>query len=286
MLCDFVADGAGVLYNGIVIRGCSLDYDGKSDALQRHWYHWRARSCCELRARPRRLDRAAKMSEAAIVGGVRDVISKSIKTGKLVGGWESISAMLLDGKLAYYQTAEPDFIAPHPLNRSGDGVNPEKAHKLGLKIVTLGFSKKRASEATCFEAPVDASANASFHADANAIADLSNGMCPAWTAPPKFYSVGGSNTNMFWRAVAHEANTPQAALQDERGRIDKVRLMSDPEIKAVVEGGMRWLVLTDRCAQLLPDLADFIQNALNATAVEAQTEVESMSSGWRTAAAN
>ena len=88
------------------------------------------------------------MSEAAIVGGVRDVISKSIKTGKLVGGWESISAMLLDGKLAYYQTAEPDFIAPRPLNRSGDGLNPEKAHKLGLKIVTLGFSKKRASEAT------------------------------------------------------------------------------------------------------------------------------------------
>ena len=196
-------------------------------------------------------------------------------TGKLVGAWETIQSMLLQSGWAYYQDLIPEFVAPHPQNRSGDGVNPDKAHKLGQKIVALGYSVKRASDATCFEAPTDKPRNAWMCKGANDIAALSGGLCPNWQAAPKFYSVGGSNTSLFFRAVANRARTTATQLQDENGRIDKDRLLSDPALKEVVEGsGMRWLVLSERCEREFPSLPAFIQNALNAEAKEPQTEVE------------
>ena len=79
---------------------------------------------------------------------------------------------------------------------------------------------------------------------------------------------------MFFRALADGAPTSAPKLQDEIGKINEVKLMSDPAIKAVVEGGMRWLVLSERCEREFPSLPAFIQNALNAEAKEPQTEVE------------
>ena len=203
-------------------------------------------------------------------------------TGKLVGAWETIQSMLVQSGWAYYQDLVPEFVAPHPQNRSGDGVNPDKAHKLGMKIVSLGFSAKRASDATCIEAPLDPARNAQFHKSANDIAALSNGLCPAWQSSPKFYSVGGSNTNLFFRAVASGAPTNIPQLQDERGNINTSRLMTDPAIKGVLERGLRWLVLAERCEREFPALPEFIQNALNAEAKEPQSEVEIIHWGWRT----
>ena len=84
----------------------------------------------------------------------------------------------------------------------------------------------------------------------------------------------GSNTNLFFRAVADGAPTSIPQLRDERGRINITTLMADPAIKGVVEVGMRWLVLSERCEREFPSLPAFIQNALNAEAKEPQTEVE------------
>ena len=206
-------------------------------------------------------------------------------TGKLVGAWETIQSMLVQSGWAYYQDLVPEFVAPHPQNRSGDGVNPDKAHKLGMKIVSLGYSAKRASDATCFEAPTAPARSAAFYKSANDIAALSNGLCPPWHATPKFYSVGGSNTNLFFRALVGGARTNIPKLQDERGNINKATLLADPALKGVVEVGMRWLVLSERCGREFPALPAFIQNALNAEAKEPQTEVEIIRWGWRTTAA-
>ena len=229
---------------------------------------------------------AGHPNDEAVIDYVNRTMESARVTGKLVGGWEGIQSSLLGNGWAYYQSADPEFVAPHPQNRSGDGVNPDKAHKLGQKIVALGFSAKRASDATCFEAPLDKSRNAAMFKGANDIAALSGGLCPEWQAMPKFYSVGGSNTCLFFRAVANRARTNVKQLQDENGRIDKDRLLSDPVLKEVVQGsGMRWLVLSERCEREFPSLPAFIQNALNAVAKEPQTEVEIIHWGWRTTAA-
>ena len=227
----------------------------------------------------------AHSNDEAVISMVNGSMESARVTGKLVGAWEQIQSSLLANGWAYYQSANPEFVAPHPQNRSGDGVNPDKAHKLGQKIVALGYSAKRASDATCFEAPTDPSRSAAFFKSANDIAALSSGLCPHWQALPKFYSVGGSNTNMFFRALAKGVRTSVQQLQDERGRINKDRLLSDPVLKDVVEGsGMKWLVLSERCEREFPSLPEFIQNALNAEAKEPQTEVEIIRWGWRTTA--
>ena len=71
---------------------------------------------------------------------VQKLISEGDVTGRLVAAWEQICKILMDNDLAVMMNIPPEQVRIHPGNRAGEGVNPEKAHKVGARIARLGFS--------------------------------------------------------------------------------------------------------------------------------------------------
>ena len=205
---------------------------------------------------------------------VQKLIDEANVSGKLVAGWELTCKDLIEMGLAVEQTLPPEHVRIHPGNRAGEGVNPEKAHKVGARIARLGFSKARAAGATCFEAPADPTKHNEYDKANDIICELSNGMCPPWVTKGKYYSVGGSHLNVFIRGVNHSAPTSHPDLADGSGNIAKDQLFLDTLLKDACEHGLRWLVISRVAEEEWPDLPDFIQRTLNSDAKEQQSEIE------------
>ena len=206
--------------------------------------------------------------------GVQKLISEGDASGRLVAAWEQVSKILMDNDLAVLMTIPPEQVRIHPGNRAGEGVNPEKAHKVGARIARLGFSKVRAAGATCFEAPADPKKHEAYDKANDRICELSNGMCPAWVIKGKYYSVGGSHLNVFLRGANHMAPTSHPDLADGLGNIAKDKLFLDVHLKDACEHGIQWLVIFRAVEEEWPELPDFIQRTLNSDAKEQQSEIE------------
>jgi len=90
---------------------------------------------------------------ADMVAQVQAMIDEAEKTGTRAAAWETIQQVLLDNKLAWRSQIPPEMVGVHPENRSRLGVGGSGAHFHGAQILSAGFSWRKASDATCLEAP-------------------------------------------------------------------------------------------------------------------------------------
>ena len=219
---------------------------------------------------------------ASVKQHVDQALADVQKTYKIVSAWNTIKEELVQSKLANYVNQCPNnFFAPHLLNRSGEMLDAERVHNVGRKIVEHGFSFEKAEmNAVCFEAPThDPAQLAENLAEWKRTCAMSNGYLPAITyVEPRYFTVGSSHSVQFLNCVQNGVVT----MHDELAKsppdsmvLDKERLLSDKSLRQAVEGGFKWLVISSVVESTWgAPLVDLIQNVLNSTAEDRQSEVE------------
>ena len=211
----------------------------------------------------------------ALVAQVQGILDTASKTGARVAAWDEVQGLLKQHKLAWSSQVAPEFVGIHPSNRSKLGVGGSEAHHHGAQILQAGFSWARAADAACFECPPGEKGAEAKSCNDRLVA-LSQGLIPP-LAQIKYLSVGGGHTNTFLRAVKAGCPTVVPRLGDETGRLNAEQLTAGRStFKDAVEGGLKWLVLHARCAEVWPDLAHFVQSALNTRPKSDQSEIEIM----------
>lgn len=153
-----------------------------------------------------------------LIERVQDIIISCNKSGERISGWETIQQMLLAASLAWHAQVPPEFCGVHPDNRSKLGVSGAEAHHHGFDIVKIGWSWKRASDASAFETPPAPYNKAAQEANDRYVR-VSNGYIPP-LVQMQILSVGGTHTNTFLRAV--KAGCPSAVdkLADQCGKLN------------------------------------------------------------------
>ena len=161
--------------------------------------------------------------------------------------------------MSYVARVPPPNMGIHPDNRSKWGVSGTDAQTHGRDILDVGFSWKKAADATCTEVPPD-SAEAKRHNEENVT--LSSGLIPPLLAM-KCLSIGGGHTNTFLRQVLAGVRCVVARLQDDRGNLSYDKLTQGrPEFKRALDEGLEWFIIHWPCEQIWPDLVRLVQSAL------------------------
>jgi len=212
-----------------------------------------------------------------VVMAVQQIINKTEISGEYVSSWENIQQALLAAKLADYRQVPPDEVGVHKDNRGSFGISGADSQHHGEDILDVGFSWKKASDATAFEVPppstAETEANTKFN---NLMVDLSNSLIPPLTFL-KLLSVGGSFTNTFLRQVKGGVQAASEKLADPNGMLNIDHICIDrPALRDAIEKGLIWFTMHWACPQVWPQLPDLVQNALNTEARGQQTEVEVM----------
>ena len=88
-----------------------------------------------------------------VIKCVQDMIDACISDGKYLAGWEAIQEVLIAKGLASTIQMPPDYVGVHPDNRSKFGLTGPDSHAHGEEILDIGFSWKKAADATAQELP-------------------------------------------------------------------------------------------------------------------------------------
>ena len=164
----------------------------------------------------------------------------------------------------------------HHENRSKHGVVAADAHKHGEQIVIVGFSFRKAADATAVEHDEKDIIQVTFN---RSLVQLSDNMIPELTQL-KIVSIGASHTNVFLRALRARSRTCIPSLQDASGKLDTDAISARPPAGAALrdayENGLHWLVLHRDVGKVWPTLIDTVQKALNTETAGGQSELEVM----------
>ena len=210
-----------------------------------------------------------------VVRHVNLQIQSAYETGEKVAHWEDIQEYLIDKKIGWPSQIAPEHAGVHPSNRNSFGAGGSEAHVHGDQILQVGFSWKKASDATAAETPPHP-----FNAEAAAFNDklvrLSQGLIPPLQMM-RILSIGGAHTNAWLRAVKAGCRSAVPGRADEHGNLNAEQLsVGRPAFKEAVEKGLKWTVLHWQVPYVWPELLPLVQAALNVQAHGAITEVEVM----------
>ena len=213
---------------------------------------------------------------ASLVEQVQLLLHDAELTGCKVAAWDQIQELLLAAAVAWRARYPPNFCGVHCENRSKHGVVAADAHKHGEQIVTVGFSFRKASDATAVEHDEQDHVQVEFN---RSLVELSDNMIPELTQL-KIVSIGASHTNVFLRALRARSRTCIQSLQDSSGKLDTdtitARNPAGKVLRDAYENGLHWLVLHRDVGKVWPTLIDTVQKALNTETAGGQSELEVM----------
>ena len=190
--------------------------------------------------------------------------NRSSKT-KIVSILESVLDLLKeDGMLSYLQI-HPKKVGVHPCNRYGFGLQVNNVHRLGARIVGMGWSWEACSLAIAMRS-----------GGTNKIADftvnLQAGSKKLGRNNPQeidFGSLACGHTNQFLVACIDQAPTDEEALQGPDGCISMEKLMKNDKtgkLKEALEKGMKWTIIDSRAEDMygsaLPNLVQRARQAV------------------------
>ena len=154
-----------------------------------------------------------------VIATVQALIDDGLAKDRRIQAWDEIKLVLLQHNLAWRSQEAPDWVGVHTSNRSKFGVDALKVHAHMAKIKKAGFSWSKCSDVVCIEVGAAATEIAAF---TDHIAQLSNGMLPMLSQPPKLANLGGGHTNFGLRAIVHGCKTSLTGLGD--GKLDQGRM--------------------------------------------------------------
>ena len=210
-----------------------------------------------------------------LVSKVQTIIDEAAQSGARVAAWETIEQIFLDQKLGWISQVQCDFVGIHMCNRSKLGVGGSEAHHHGSDILKMGFSWKKAADATAFECPPPPYDDEAQKLNTEWV-ELSNGLIPP-LRQLRLLSVGGAHTNSFLHAVTAGCPSAVPEVADEHGNLNVDKLaVKRPAFREAVQKGLRWFVMHWQCAYAWPELPKLIQSALNTDRRNMQSEYEIM----------
>ena len=213
-----------------------------------------------------------------LIEKVQNIISKCESTGLgRQSGWEEVQKILFDEKLGWYGEVPPEWVACHPANRSSTGVGGSEAQVHGWEILKSGFSLKKASDATAFQAlPEHLTLAKEMQEQIDKSIKISNGLIPP-LQKTVLMSVGSGHTNTFLRQINAGVKSVVKDMGDEAGNLNaEILCRGRPQLAQALSKGLTWYQMHWGCQLVWPKLATMVEQALNTDARKGKSEIETM----------
>ena len=199
---------------------------------------------------------------------------KNAGRSKIVSVFESILDLLSqDGLVRTNQRLSPKSVGVHPSNRYGFGVSSAAVHRLGKKIVGMGWSWTVCALAICI-------ADSSTRRIAKFTVRMQRGSSKFGRSDENevlYGSLSNGHTNQFLVSVIDGVPTTEECLAVD-GRISQEKIKhGDDKIEDAWTKGISWTVLDSRCEELYGNaLCNLAQRARQAVG-----QVQNEESNWQ-----
>ena len=178
---------------------------------------------------------------------------------RLVSVVDAVLEELERNALAWRVQLPPRLVGIHPKNRGGWGVAGGDVHKLGSKIVAMGWSPQATAHAVCVEDPDGTAA-----AFTGRLVAESDGLLAANSKDVKFGSLACTHTNQFLVCAAAGVKTDFENIA-VNGKMSLHKCGQDEKLREAMTNGLTWLVISSKAVRDFPSLPDLVQAARNAT---------------------
>ena len=185
---------------------------------------------------------------------------------------EIIDRLALEG-LVYRQRFTPSMVGVDPSNRYGDGLDPERVHKLLLAIFKAGWSWDEVGQAICREVGHNEHEALAFQVEL--AIDSDEMLAPASPDTMKVFTLSCGHTTAALACVLAGAKAHLEDLQflcfDGRLSLAKLRELQ-PKFAEAVDTGLEYKTIRHVVIELCPRLSTYVQEAYNLSHSAAQIE--------------
>ncbi|CAE7708965.1 unnamed protein product [Symbiodinium sp. CCMP2592] len=185
--------------------------------------------------------------------------------------WTEIETILQENRKCYRQVLRPGQVLVHPSNRSGLGLNGAQVHKTGAQVQSVGFSSMELKRSVCMEISTDRALSQKAFSFNKRQVDMNGGLLAEVRGDERYMSLACSHFTAFCRACIAACPSDQETVSDN-GKLTLQRLSTD--FRQAVDNGWEWLVLSAEVDAVLPSLASFVQEVMNAAQGVARTAGE------------
>ena len=185
--------------------------------------------------------------------------------------WTEIETILRENRKCYRQVLRPGQVLVHPSNRSGLGLNGAQVHKTGAQVQSVGFSSMELKRSVCMEISTDRVVSQKAFGFNKRQVDMNGGLLAEVRGDERYMSLACSHFTAFCRACIAACPSDQETVSDN-GKLTLQRLSTD--FRQAVDNGWEWLVLSAEVDAVLPSLASFVQEVMNAAQGVARTAGE------------
>lgn len=210
-----------------------------------------------------------------LVEKVHNLIANATAQGK-VTALETIKETLLSVNLAWYNHCKPSRAGVSPKNRSALGIVGNDAQWLGDRILDIGWSDKKTEDSSALQMP-PAPLDKQIREFNKSLSQLSDGLVPD-LQDIDVITVGGGHTTTFLHQVVKGVKAVVKSLSDTGevgGNLSYEQLTCNrPSFKTACDEGLRFWIAHWQAAYIWPQLADFLQDALNIIAKLSVSEIE------------
>ena len=182
----------------------------------------------------------------------------------IVSALETILKLLTDDGLVTRMPLPPNVVGVHPTNRYGFGCSASNVHRLGAKIVRMGWSWAACAMAICIADSASrkiAKFTVKMQRGSKLFGkSLENGI--------RYGSLSCGHTNQFLVAALDGVETDEENLRGQDGRISIEKITRNVhghnDLGEALEKGMHWHVVDPIVEEMYPEFANLAQRARQA----------------------
>lgn len=175
--------------------------------------------------------------------------------------------------LVYLQRFLPQMVGVDPTNRYGDGLDPERVHKLLLAIFRAGWSWDEVRQAICREVGHNEQDAMTFQVELSI--DSDDMLAPAQPENMKVFTLSAGHTTAtlacFKAGVKVHLEDLQFLCHEGRLSLAKLRELQ-PKYAEAVDMGLEYKVIRHAVIEQCPRLSGYVQEAYNLSHSAAQIE--------------
>ena len=213
---------------------------------------------------------------AEVVSKVKALLQQGLSSGEKIGVWEQVLDECVKAGVAWDVHVPPNQTGVHPGNRSSFGVSGHDSQHLGFKILSVGWSWAKCTDATAVQAP-PAPLDKQVRIYNDELVALSDGLLPPLKVLQAL-TIGGGHTNCFLRQVQAGVRCilPESKFCDKAtGTLNADLLkIGRPGFAEALAKGLKYRMFHWQAPIVFPELVDFAQSSLNTTVSGEQTEIE------------